>query len=157
MGKNRVSLELKVPPIAVMIVFAVVMAGVAKLLPGFSFGFPGRLGIAISLTLAGVSIILAGILAFRQHRTTINPIKPETATAIVTTGIYRFTRNPMYVGFVFMLAGWTAFLVNLGAVLVLPICVVYLTQFQIKPEERTLQKKFGKPFTDYMDRVRRWV
>ncbi|MBW4459163.1 MAG: isoprenylcysteine carboxylmethyltransferase family protein [Nodosilinea sp. WJT8-NPBG4] len=157
MGKNRVSLELKVPPIAVVIVFAVVMAGVAKLLPGLSFGFTGRLEMAISLALAGVSIILAGILAFRQHRTTVNPFKPETATAIVTTGVYRFTRNPMYVGFVLILAGWAAFLVNLGAVLVWPICVVYLTQFQIKPEERTLLEKFGRPFTDYMARVRRWV
>lgn len=157
MDENRVSLELKVPPVAVVILFAMLMAGGAKLLPGLSFGFPARLGIAIALTLVGIAISLAGILAFRQHQTTVNPLNPKAATTIVTTGIYRCTRNPMYVGFVLILAGWAAFLANLGAVLVVPVCVVYLTQFQIKPEERTLLEKFGEPFNRYMAKVRRWV
>lgn len=157
MGDNRAALDLKAPPVAVVILFAVVMVCMARLLPRLSFVFPGRLVVAIAITLAGVVISLAGILAFRQHRTTVNPLNPEAATAIVTTGMYHFTRNPMYVGFTLILAGWATFLANLGATLVLPICVFYLTQFQIKPEERMLLKKFGEPFADYMAKVRRWV
>lgn len=157
MGENRAALDLKIPPVAVVIFFAVVMVIMAKLLPELSFVFWGRLVVAIALTLAGVVISLAGILAFRQHRTTVNPLNPKAATAIVTTGVYRFTRNPMYMGFILILAGWATFLANLGAALVLPICVFYLTQFQIKPEERILLEKFGKPFADYRTKVRRWV
>lgn len=157
MDGTRISLELKVPPVVAVILFAVVMAGVARLLPMLSFVLPGRLELAIALTLAGIVMSLVGILAFRRHQTTINPLNPGAATAIVTTGVYRFTRNPMYVGFVLILAGWAAFLANMGAVLGVPLCVAYLTQFQIKPEERILLDKFGGSFEDYRARVRRWI
>lgn len=157
MDGTRISLELKVPPVVAVILFAVVMAGVARLLPVLSFVLPGRLGLAIALTLAGIAMSLVGILAFRRHQTTLNPLNPGAATAIVTTGVYRFTRNPMYVGFVLILAGWAAFLAHMGAVLGVPLCMAYLTQFQIKPEERILLDKFGGSFEDYRARVRRWI
>ena len=84
-------------------------------------------------------------------------MKPETASSIVTVGIYRFTRNPMYLGLAFALAGWAIYLANLAALLIVPIFVAYMTQFQIKPEERALLAKFGADFAAYMAAVRRWL
>jgi protein-S-isoprenylcysteine O-methyltransferase Ste14 len=82
---------------------------------------------------------------------------PGAAGTVVSHGVYRFTRNPMYLGFLVALAGWAAHLSNAAAALLLPAFVFYMTQFQIKPEERALAAKFGPRFTQYMSRVRRWV
>ncbi|MDB9529771.1 isoprenylcysteine carboxylmethyltransferase family protein [Oscillatoria sp. CS-180] len=150
-------MNLKVPPVAVIVVFAALMVAVTRLLPGLTWLVPGRLVIAIVLTLLGGAISLAGVAAFRRHQTTVNPMVPAAATTIVSTGLYRFTRNPMYVGFVLGLMGWATFLSNVGAVLLVLVCVLYLTQFQIKPEEQALLQRFGSLFADYMASVRRWL
>ncbi|MEO0490045.1 MAG: methyltransferase [Cyanobacteria bacterium J06659_2] len=92
--------ELKIPPVAVITVFAVLMVFVTRLLPGITWLVPGRLVMAVALALLGGAVSLAGVAAFRQHRTTVNQIVPAMATTIVSSGPYRFTRNPMYVGFV---------------------------------------------------------
>ena len=106
--------------------------------------------------LAGV-VALAGIFAFRNNRTTVNPLSPGTASVVVTTGVYRISRNPMYLGFLMALAGWAVHLSNVGATLLLPAFVAYLTRYQIKPEERALLAKFGSEYSQYMSRVRRWL
>lgn len=149
--------ELKIPPVAVITVFAVLMMAVTRLLPGLTWLVPGRLVMAVALALLGGAVCLAGVVAFRRHQTTANPMVPATATTIVSTGPYRFTRNPMYVGFVLGLMAWAVFLSNAGAALLVLGCVLYLTQFQIKPEERALLTKFRSPFADYMASVRRWL
>ncbi len=84
-------------------------------------------------------------------------MKPDTASSVVTAGIYRATRNPMYLGLALALAGWAMYLSNLVALLIVPAFVAYMTQFQIKPEERTLLAKFGPGFAAYMAAVRRWI
>lgn len=150
-------MELKIPPVVVIVVFAVLMLPVTWLLPGLTWRVPGRLIVAVALALLGGAISLAGVAAFRQHQTTVNPIAPATATTTVTSGPYRFTRNPMYIGFVLGLAGWAVFLSNLGALVLVLGCVLYLTQFQIKPEEQALLTKFGSSFANYMASVRRWL
>ena len=100
---------------------------------------------------------LAGAVAFRKYRTTVNPMHPESTTALVTTGIYSFTRNPMYVGLLLVLAAWAAWLSNLLALVILPVFVAYVSRFQIVPEERALAARFGEQFALYCRRVRRWV
>ncbi|RZM79095.1 methyltransferase family protein [Leptolyngbya iicbica] len=151
------SMELKIPPVAVIAVFAVLMVVVTRLLPGLTWLVSGRLVMAVALALLGGAISLAGVVAFRQHQTTVNPMVPTAAATIVSTGSYRFTRNPMYLGFVLGLMGWAVFLSNAGAALLVLGCVLYLTQFQIKPEEQAMLTKFGIPFSDYMASVRRWL
>ena len=84
-------------------------------------------------------------------------MKPETTASIVTTGIYRVTRNPMYLGLAFVLMGWATYLANLAALLLVPAFVAYMTRFQIKPEERALLAKFGLSFAEYLAAVRRWI
>ena len=147
-------MELKIPPIAA---FAALMVAVTSMLPGLIWLVPGRLVIAVGMALIGGAISLFGVVAFRRHHTTVNPMAPATATTIVSTGPYRFTRNPMYVGFILGLTGWAVFLSNIGSFLLVLGCALYLAQFQIKPEERELSKQFGKPFADYMASVRRWL
>ena len=95
--------------------------------------------------------------SFRKAKTTMNPFKPDTSSALVSHGVYRFTRNPMYVGLLITLLGWAAFLWQPWALFFLPLFVLYITQFQIKPEERVLSSLFGTEYAEYMAKVRRWL
>lgn len=150
-------LELKVPPLLVWVVFAAAMLGVARLLPTLTFKIAGASGYALALAVLGAAVALAGVVAFRRARTTVNPLTPSAAGIVVSGGIYRFTRNPMYLGFLMALAGWAVYLSNAASALLLPAFIAYMARFQIKPEERALTTKFGPQFTQYMARVRRWV
>jgi protein-S-isoprenylcysteine O-methyltransferase Ste14 len=151
------SLELKVPPLIVWLVFGGLMWGVARLAPGISSRIPASAAIAVALAALGVATAVAGVVAFRRKQTTVNPLDPSASSSIVTDGVYRFSRNPMYLGFLLVLAGWATYLGNAGAALLLPLFVAYMNAFQIKPEERALFAKFGSEFAQYLSRVRRWL
>lgn len=150
-------LELRVPPPAVMLTAVLLMALLDRLLPGAAWRLPGHWGVAAALALLGVAVALTGVLAFRRAQTTVSPLAPERATALVTTGVYARSRNPMYLGLLLMLAGWGAYLGHAAAWLLLPAFVVYMNRYQIGPEERALQARFGAAYTAYAQRVRRWV
>jgi protein-S-isoprenylcysteine O-methyltransferase Ste14 len=102
-------------------------------------------------------VAVAGVLEFRRARTTVNPTTPQAATSMVRSGIYRHTRNPMYLGMLLVLAGWAVWLASLAAVAVLPVFVLYLNRLQIEPEERALASRFGADFEEYRRSVRRWL
>jgi protein-S-isoprenylcysteine O-methyltransferase Ste14 len=151
------SLELKVPPVPLAAVFAAAMFGVSLVAPAATFVIPGRTGIAIGLALLGAVIALAGVVAFRANKTTVNPLNPGATSTIVSSGVYRFSRNPMYLGFLLALAAWAIYLSNALAALLLPVFVAYMNRFQIKPEERALLARFGADFSRYVATVRRWI
>ena len=151
------ALELKIPPPAVAALFALAMWGAASVAPSLGFAFQGRTGIAIALGVVGLVVSLSGVLAFRRAKTTVNPMRPEAASSFVTTGIYRVSRNPMYLGMLLVLLGWAAYLSNALALALAALFVVFIDRFQIVPEERILLAKFGAIFTDYAKAVRRWV
>lgn len=151
------ALELRVPPLALVLVSGLVMWAVAANLPRAIFSLPGAPVFAIAIALTGLAIAFAGVSAFRRHSTTVNPMSPDAAASIVSDGIYRFTRNPMYLGLVLMLTGWALYLANLAALIILPAFAAYMTQFQIKPEERALLAKFEPGYAEYMASVRRWI
>lgn len=151
------ALELKVPPVAVVVAFGVMMWAAARVFSAASFSLPGASFVAFALVVIGGGIAIAGVFAFRRHETTVNPMKPETTASVVTGGIYGVTRNPMYLGLAFALVAWAIYLANLAALLLVPAFVAYMTRFQIKPEERALLEKFGSRFADYMAAVRRWI
>jgi protein-S-isoprenylcysteine O-methyltransferase Ste14 len=109
------------------------------------------------LALAGALVALAGVVAFRRQETTVNPLTPSESSSLVASGIYRFSRNPMYLGFVLALLGWAAFLGNWVSALLLPAFVAYMSRFQIQPEERALAERFGPEFIAYSQSVRRWL
>ncbi len=150
------ALELKVPPVALVFLFGALM-WLASAYSAFTLALPWHSMFALMFCSLGFGIVLAGVFAFRQAKTTVNPLKPETTTAMVTSGIYRFTRNPMYLGFLLVLAGWAIYLSNLLAVALLPLFVLYMNRFQIVPEERALCAKFPQVFTAYKCSVRRWL
>jgi protein-S-isoprenylcysteine O-methyltransferase Ste14 len=117
---------------------------------------PWRLALAMLLVLCGGAVALAGVLAFRRARTTVNPLRPDSASQLVVAGIYRHTRNPMYLGMALWLLAWGLWLDVPPALLGVPAFVLYLNRFQIAPEERALQALFGADFAGYCARVRRW-
>lgn len=149
-------LELKVPPLIVVAVTVGLMALTAWLVPMKPWHFTDATALAWTLVVTGGLVALAGVSAFRRARTTVNPMHPDTSSTLVTSGIYRYTRNPMYLGFLLILAGYGVWLANLPALLWLIGYVLYLTRFQIIPEERWLSQKFGADFQYYRERVRRW-
>ena len=154
--QGRSGLELKLPPVALGAIAAVLMWSASSAAPAFDFIFPAKAVFSASLALMGALTCLAGVVSFRRAKTTVNPMKPDAASSLVVSGIYRYTRNPMYAGFLLILLGWAAFLSNVLALIVLPAFVLYMNRFQIFPEERVLAALFADDYTEYLARVRRW-
>jgi protein-S-isoprenylcysteine O-methyltransferase Ste14 len=151
-------LELKVPPVAVVLLMAALMWLVARAAPAFELAFPLRGLLAVGLAIAGVVASLSGVVSFRRAKTTVNPMKPDSSSSLVSSGVYALTRNPMYLGFLLVLAGWAVFLSNVfGLLLLLPVFVFYMNRFQIEPEKKALAILFGPAFIAYQSRVRRWL
>ncbi len=150
-------LELRVPPLALAAVTALAMAGLAFVSPGLDVAVPSHRFVAGLLFIAGAWVALEGVLVFRRHRTTVNPLAPGHSSTLVASGIYRWSRNPMYLGMLLVLAGWGAWLANAASACLLPAFVLYLNRFQIGPEERALRAKFGAAFEQYARSVRRWL
>jgi protein-S-isoprenylcysteine O-methyltransferase Ste14 len=116
-----------------------------------------RLLVVAVLGAIGVVVALSGVLSFRRARTTVNPLKPETSAALVSTGVYSFTRNPMYLGMVLVLFAWAVYLSSILSLAGPAFFALYITRFQIVPEERVLDGLFGPSFVEYKKRVRRWL
>lgn len=150
-------LELRVPPPIQLMAFGVLMWGTAKLVPDASFRLPAWPWISVLSLVAGLAFAVAGMVEFRRAETTVDPLNPDKASALVTGGVYRFTRNPMYVGLLLILTGWGAYLGSWVGLLGLPLFCVYITRFQIQPEERVMANKFGDAYADYQARVQRWL
>lgn len=116
-----------------------------------------RLPSAIVFLLAGIGIDIAAFIAFRRAKTTVNPLKPSNANRLVTLGVFQYTRNPMYLGMVFIALASVIYLNCVYGLLVIFGLVAYLNRFQIGPEERAMTELFGDDFIQYTQRVRRWV
>jgi protein-S-isoprenylcysteine O-methyltransferase Ste14 len=153
---NMQALELKIPPPLVGALVAALMWGLASLPPALPLPSSVRLALAGVLAAVGVAFDLLGLVAFLRRRTTVNPLRPERASSLVTGGIYRVTRNPMYVGLAFLLTAWAVYLSSLWPFVGPVLFVVYITRFQIRPEERVLRQRFGE-YESYASRVRRWL
>lgn len=102
-------------------------------------------------------IALAAFFAFWRAHTTINPLRPERASTLVTSGIYRYTRNPMYLSLLLLLLSYASHLWSWAALAGPLAFVLYVNRFQIVPEERVLKLKFGSEYAEYQRRVRRWL
>ena len=150
-------LEHRIPPPAVAVLIAAAMWGAARLGLSIDLSPTFRIAVAAGVALVGVAFNVAGMVAFRRAQTTLNPMTPEKASTLVTTGVYRITRNPMYVGGAFVLVSWAVYLSSIPAVLGPLLFVLYVTKLQILPEERALSAMFGGGFDAYRARVRRWL
>jgi len=151
------ALELRIPPPIVALMVAVLMWGISKATPSVELPSLIRLTTSMALALAGVGVALAGVIAFRRAKTTVNPLKPETTSTVVTSGIYRFTRNPMYLGLALTLLAWAVFMSSVWTLVGLLVFILYMNRFQIIPEERVLSRMFGNAYSAYQGKVRRWL
>ena len=131
--------------------------GTSCLAPFLAFSGSWRLAFAGLFLAIGAIILVLAVRAFVRVRTTVNPLSPEEADTLVTNGLYRLSRNPMYLAMACLLVGVAFLIGNLAAFIgpVLFVCV--MTELQIKPEERALHSKFGEAFLAYCRRTRRWI
>ncbi|MGB0906084.1 MAG: methyltransferase family protein [Maricaulaceae bacterium] len=150
-------MKLRYPPILQALVAGLVAWCLKLLFPKLDVTLPWSELIAVTIGLAGVLITVKAVGVFSANQTTINPIEPEKVSALVTDGLYRYSRNPMYLGLLLVVIGFAIFLQNLSSILGVVLFIFSMTQFQIKPEERVMSDKFGQNYKDYKARVRRWL
>ncbi|WP_411032009.1 methyltransferase family protein [Spongiimicrobium sp. 3-5] len=149
-------MKLKIPPAVVVVVFGLLMYTLAKFLPVGYFDFFGRKYLIKLLLVLAIGIVIIAQIQFFRKKTTVNPMAPSKASYLVTTGIYSYSRNPMYLGMLLILLAWGLSLGNAFNTLLAAGFVAYMNAFQIIPEEEKLQKNFGKEYQQYCVLVRRW-
>ena len=124
--------------------------------------FPAHHGVILDFLsllflISGIILIRTAFVSFKNHQTTINPINLTKTSSLVNTGIFKYTRNPMYLGMVFILLS-IALKFNLyGGLIVLLLFFSFITKFQIIPEEKAMEKLFGKEYKNYKKTTRRWL
>ena len=148
---------MKLPPVALVIIVAALMWIASSAIPAFDFFLPAKSLLSVMLGLLGAVTCLSAVVSFRRAKTTVDPRKPHSTSSLVIAGIYKYTRNPMYLGFLLVLLGWAALLSNLAAIALLPAFLVYINRFQIVPEEHILASLFPEEYPVYQRKVRRWI
>lgn len=150
-------MELKIPPPLLALTFAVLMWGISQI---------GRLGslestmtapLSLIVLIVGLAINISAVVSFRRANTTVNPMKPKSTTQLVNAGVYRLSRNPMYLGAALILSSWTIWLGNYFNLAALIFFIWYMTKFQIVPEEKALKELFPSEYESYKAKVRRWI
>ena len=150
-------MALKIPPLLLMLLFMLLAWLLAPLLPDAVWVLPLQRQFSLLLALIGVTVCGAGVIRFRLLGTTMNPVNLAATSKLVTDGIYRFSRNPMYLGFLLLLVAWSLYLQPFLVLLAPPAFVLYMNRFQIRIEEQALVARFGDVYVDYRQRVRRWL
>ena len=151
------ALDNRIPPPIVVVLVGAIMWLAAFFTPYQVWPSAWRLVVAAGIFAAGLIIGGSGIVAFGRAKTTIDPINLQAASVLVTGGIFRFSRNPMYVGFAGLLTAWAIYLAVPWTLIGVAAFVLYIWRFQILPEERVMSAKFGAAYSNYQSRVRRWL
>lgn len=149
-------MKLKIPPIFVFLAFGLLMYLVSRFLPVGYFDFFGRTYLIVVLSVMAMVVILIALIQFMRSKTSVDPSNPAKASKLISTGIYHYSRNPMYLGMLLLLLAWGLWLGNAFNTLSAAGFVGYMNKFQIIPEEEVLSKVFGKAYTQYCTLVRRW-
>lgn len=150
------NLSLTIPPVIILLLFALIMWGICLIAPGFSIEREIRWSVAGAVALTGLLLSLAGVVQFRKAKTTVHPMVPAETSAIVSSGVYSYTRNPMYLGMFLVLIGWGFYLMNPFSIIFSFGFIGYMNRFQIFPEEQILESKFGEEYRQYKQTAARW-
>ena len=148
-------METKIPPPIVTLMFGLAIYLSREMLPVVEILYSTYLG--IFLLLLGFFILIFAVRLFRKDNTTVNPLSPDQATKLVTDGIFKYTRNPMYLGMAFILSSISVFFNLLGGIFLVALFCAYITKFQIIPEERAMKDLFSHDFEKYTKSTRRWI
>jgi protein-S-isoprenylcysteine O-methyltransferase Ste14 len=152
-----VNLEQKIPPLIVTIFAGILMYFISAYSNASTLVLSMNFEISLIFFVIGIMFAVAGVVSFKIHKTTVNPVKTDNVSTLVKTGIYKYTRNPMYVGMFMWLVGYGIYLSNPFNILPLGLFVYYMNMFQIKPEEAFLISAFGDDYINYKQSVRRWL
>tara|TARA_B100000963_G_scaffold31614_1_gene23398 strand:+ start:296 stop:742 length:447 start_codon:yes stop_codon:yes gene_type:complete len=144
-----------IPPPLITLICALLIFLSKFLFPELTFNYSNKL--CLFFLISGFSIILISCRTFKKQKTTINPIKIEKASSLVTCGIFKYSRNPMYLGMLLILISTAIKFSFYGGVIVIGFFVYFITIFQILPEEKAMQKLFGEDFIKYKNKTRRWL
>ena len=151
------NLELKIIPPVQLIISAALMVSLATYLPQYHFALSVRLPVIILLILLASSIGILALYDFHKHQTTFHPHTPEKTSTVVDTGVFAYSRNPMYLSLALTLIALGVYLQNYSSFIIIPLFILYITRFQIIPEEKMLDKLFPKDYQAYCQKVRRWL
>jgi protein-S-isoprenylcysteine O-methyltransferase Ste14 len=151
------SLELKIPPPVVVLVTGLLMWLTPTSLINLLIGQTWCIYLGGIFMLLGILTDAFAAFMFMTAKTTISPIAPQNASVLIEHGLFKVTRNPMYLGMAILLVGWAFVLQNLAALYGPLFFVIYITRFQILPEERILTQKWGAPYTAYLSKTKRWL
>ena len=113
--------------------------------------------ITVVILFIGIIFILSAVIQFVNRKTTVNPTKPYKTTSLVITGVYKITRNPMYLGMLLIIISFAFYKASIISLILIPFFIFYINKFQIEPEEFEMRKKFGKEYEDYCKKVDRWI
>ena len=145
----------KIPPPIVTATFGLIIYFSKSFSPVYSFDNSNM--ISVIFLLFGLGIFSAAVQSFKKHKTTINPLSPDKASSLVNSGIFSYSRNPMYLGMLLILLS-VSFKFNIsGGLFISFLFKIYITRFQIIPEEEAMAKLFGEEFIAYKNQTRRWV
>ena len=145
----------KIPPPIVTLFFGLVIYFSKSFFPIYRFNYSNN--ISLLFLIFGFITLITAVRSFKKHQTTINPLNPYQASFLVNSGIFGFTRNPMYLGMLLILMSISFKFNILGGILICLLFKIYITRFQIIPEEEAMEKIFGKDFVEYKKKVRRWI
>jgi len=148
-------METKIPPPVVTLIFGFAIYLSRKIFPEIEIQYSSFFGMV--LLLLGFLILISAVKLFRNDKTTVNPLSPEQATKLVTNGIFKLSRNPMYLGMAVILASVAVFFNIIGGIIFMALFCLYITKFQIIPEEKAMKELFAQDFEQYMQATRRWI
>ena len=148
-------METKIPPPIVTLVFGLSIYFSREIFQVVEIKYSFYIGIL--LLILGLAILISAVRLFRKDKTTVNPLSPEQATKLVTDGIFKYSRNPMYLGMVFILSSMAVFFNLIGGIILIALFCFYITKFQIIPEERAMRNLFSDDFEKYIKSTRRWI
>ena len=151
------ALELKIPPVLLTVLFAGMMWLLSRATPGIAMPAEPRVTAVLVFAVAGIFIGLAAVVSFRKAKTTVNPMTPKASSSLVKSGIFKLSRNPMYLALLSALIAWGLHLGNFYSLALTAVFIIYMNRFQIRPEEQALEAAFGDEFREYKRRVRRWL
>ncbi len=150
-------MSLLLPPPLVVALLAAAMWGLDRAFPAGRIAFAGQQSLAVALLALAAALMAAAVVSFASAKTTINPLRPANASHLITTGVFRWSRNPIYLADLLLLAAWAVWLGNFANVVWLAVFVAYINRFQIRPEEAALSRLFVAEYATYCARVRRWL
>ena len=150
----KLNLRTKIPPPLITLICILIIYFFEK---EFIFFEDWNIYISGFFLLWGLIIIAFAVFKFAKTKTTVDPTKPSKTSSLVISGIYRVTRNPMYLGMLFLIISFTFYKLSLAGAIVIPSFIFYINKYQIEPEEYEMRKKFGENFEDYCKKVDRWI